>query len=374
MAKVGIITYHHVVNYGAAMQAWALQSFLQAQGHEVFLVDYRPSHLTTGGCFWLPTSKWRMQANLVIGYMKLLHFRGLIKGDQAKTRKFEDFHQKHFKLSQRRYASFQELKRNPPQADAIICGSDQIWNASRQYGIDPAYFLDWVPAGVKRVAYAPSFGRPVIDPLWQSQTTQAVNAVQVLSVREASGVTLIREMTGRVAAWVPDPTLLWAGHSDAYHETEAPDKREPYLFSYTLRSRELVQSVENCLCKHLACDLISPLTLQSEGREALSPLEWLGHIQHAQFVVTNSYHGTLFSVIFKKPFIFVGLQGEKQSFNERAKSLLERIGLQDRMVFSFDETHVRKLARLSVNWDHAASLICEWRNEAIHYLSEALRA
>jgi hypothetical protein len=370
MAKIGIITYHYVPNYGAAMQAWALQKHLTNLGHEVFLIDYRPSHLTTGGYFHFPCDRWTLRANLVIAYQKVMGLKQWLKGDGGKRMRFEQFHQEHLNLSDQSYRSNRQLRQNPPQADVYICGSDQIWNASEQFGIDSSYFLDFVPEGIPRVSYAASFGRPKVHPRFESTTAGLIRSMDAISVREQSGVGIVQEMSARDAEWVPDPTLLV---NDGYPEAVFPaDQTGDYIFSYTLRSRELVADIERQMAGTTKLEVISPMTLAASGQGEPGPLEWLGYIKAAKYVITNSYHGTLFSIIFRKPFVFVGLSGAKAGFNERANSLLSHLGLEDRMMNSYDEDRLQAIIQGSIDWERVHQQIDAWRSVATGFLETSI--
>lgn len=370
MARVGILTYHYVPNYGAAMQAWALQKVLQRLGHDVFFIDYRPSHLTTGGKFHLPTEAWRRRANLVIAYQKAMALRSCFLGDGGKKAKFEAFHREHLVLGAECYQTRKQLLRNPPEADVYVCGSDQIWNASEQYGIDPTYFLDFAPSGVRKVAYAPSFGRPEIHPRFSEETLRLVKQFDAISVREESGVALLKDSCPLGATWVPDPTLLLGGD---YPEAILPEQDQGYIFSYTLRSRETVSEVEREMSQRTSLPVISPATLKRDGKGVPGPLEWLGLIKAAKYVITNSYHGTLFSTIFRKPYVFVGLSGAKAGFNERAHSLLGRLGLSQRML---DDGNIERLPEIidaAVDWERVSLEEDRWRQGSIEFLQDAIR-
>ena len=369
MAKIGIITYHFVPNYGAAMQAWALQKYLCAQGHDAFLIDYRPSHLTTGGMFHFPKDAWSRRANLVIAYQKAMALKGMLLGDGGKADCFETFHRKYFNIQGPVYKSNQDLCLQPPEADVYVCGSDQIWNASEQSGIDSSYFLDFAPKGVKRISYAASFGRPYVHPRFEDKTAALISQMEAISVREESAVDLVQSMCDRDATWVPDPTLMVEG---GYPEAVEPERATDYIFSYTLRSRELVAQIEAKMAQESGLEIVSPVTLAASGEGAPGPLEWLGYIKAAKYVITNSYHGTLFSIIFRKPFVFVGLSGAKAGFNERAKSLLSRLGLQERMMNSFDETRLESILSAEIDWDSVGFEIDRWREQANSYLLNAI--
>ena len=160
MIKVGIITYHFVANYGAAMQAWALQEYLSKNGYLPKIIDYQPDHIANGGNIFFPT---RLDQIKVVAFILLLKIRAFLlllsKYENRKKQKFFDFHSLYFFLTENKYKTIQSLNESKHDFDVFICGSDQIWNSSRQAGIDEAYFLNFVPKGAKKVSYAASFGR-----------------------------------------------------------------------------------------------------------------------------------------------------------------------------------------------------------------------
>lgn len=369
--NVNILTYHFVENHGAALQAYCLRKVIEDLGHHVRIIDYCPRHLTDGGPFWWSLDRWHRRANLVIAYKRYIHYREMLFGNGGKRGKFEAFHRDFLKLQGRRYHTLRELVEDPPAGDVVICGSDQIWNSSEQFGIDPAYFLGFAPPGQRTASYAASFGRPELDKRYHAKVGELLAHVGSISVREKSGVDIVSNLTGREAAWVLDPTFLVdPGHLESIATVQRTD---PYIFSYTLRSRELVAEIEAFSTTALDLPVVSPATLREAGRPAPGPLEWLGHIKGAKFVITNSFHGTVFSILFSKPFIFVGLQGVKSSFNERARSLLKRLGLADRMIASSDPTAICRLLSEPPDWELAHAALEPWRAESLDYLESAIQ-
>jgi hypothetical protein len=306
----------------------------------------------------------------VIAYQKVMGLKQWLKGDGGKQERFEQFRQKHMLFSDVCYQSNRQLRKDPPQADVYICGSDQIWNASEQFGIDPSYFLDFAPEGIQRIAYAASFGRPKVHPRFKSLTADLIRSMDAISVRERSGVGIVKDLSNRDAEWVPDPTLLV---NDGYPEAVLPmDQQEDYIFSYTLRSRDLVSNIEQHLATSTGLEVVSPIKLAASGLGEPGPLEWLGYIKSSKYVITNSYHGTLFSIIFNKPFVFVGLSGAKAGFNERANSLLHGLGLQGRMMNSCDEGRLLEIIQADVDWDRVHQQIEAWRVAATVFLESSI--
>ncbi len=368
--RVSLLTYHFVDNYGAALQAYCLQKHLQALGHDAAFIDYRPSHLVSGGSFRLPLDRWRVKANLTIGYLKARELRKMLLGDGGKRRSFEEFHRDYLHIVGPTYRSYQSLTKRPPDADAVICGSDQIWNSSVQYGIDPTYFLGFARPDQKTLSYAASFGRPSVEERYRNQVASLLGGVQAISVREASAVDIVAELTGRTATWVPDPTLLI---TDGHPEAVPPRNiNSDYTFSYTLRSRELVAQVEQRIAQLLHRPVVRPASIKTSKDSIPGPLEWLGYIKSSQFVITNSFHGTAFSIIFRRPFVFVGLPGAKAAFNERAHSLLTRLGLEDRMIHEWDASRLERISSTEPDWSAVESKMNLWRAEANRFLQDEL--
>ena len=374
--RVGILTFHFVPNYGAVWQIYALQEALTARGHRVSVVDYQPAHVNAGGRFWLPTSRRRIRANLVIAYQKYLRFRARF----GRRRKIEDafagFRGGSLRVTGRRYRTVGGLRRQPPQLDAVVCGSDQIWNPSAQFGLDPAYFADFGPAALRRVAYAASFGRGSIEGEFYPQLKTLVDQIDHVSTREPSGAGILaRAGVSKPVATLPDPTLLWDEYPVVPRPAGVPEK---YLFSYVLRSGDAVNAIQRGIAGQLELPVVTPMnphTVKSDAAVQVipTPEEWLALIRNASAVITNSFHGTLFSIILRRPFVVVGIGSGKGALNERARSLLERLGLTERFVTTDDVDEARRQLEAPIDWDAVQERRDTWRAEALAFLDESLR-
>ncbi|HNT27882.1 MAG TPA: polysaccharide pyruvyl transferase family protein, partial [bacterium] len=353
--------FHYANNYGAVFQSYALYAYLRSIGHEVEVIDYQSDDIINGGSFRCPFSRTAIKADIYTLYIKWRKFRKISTEDHAKTA-FEEFRNKFLTISNRRYTSFAGLKSDPPLYDAYVCGSDQIWNPPIHVGVDPAYYLDFAPTGRKRIAYAASFGRNDIEPEYRAEMARLLGKMDALSVREKNGADLVEMLTGREARWMPDPTLLL----DDYTAITAPVPESGHLFTYILREKEWVEKANRLVADKLQASIVDP------HEKKMSPTEWVGCLKQAKFVVTNSFHGTVFSIIFRKPFVTVGLTGKKAPLNDRMLSLLGRIGLEGRFLAAYDEAALARLVDAPIDWDAAHSRLKEWRAEAHRYLTEAL--
>lgn len=370
MAKIGILTYHFVLNYGAVMQAWALQEYLKKIGHQVELIDYRPEHLEKGGDFYFPKNMKLLRMNLIKACIKLRSFFHMFSGQiRLKKRKFQDFQNSYLNLSKKTIKQLKCVAEDCFDYDIFICGSDQIWNSSSHSGIDSAYFFGFLPENSVIVSYAASFGRSFIEDSYKNEVADLLKPFNSISVRESSGVKLVRELTGKEAQCVLDPTLLIGEEISKLLDLEEPN--EDFIFSYALRSKDTVSSTNTYISKKFNLPLISDESLYTE-QYALSPIEWVSHIKRASFVVTNSYHGTLFSLIFKKSFIFVALSGSKSSYNERAISLLNELGLYSRILENFNESLIDSIIISEINWDEVSKILSDKRQYSEEFLRAAI--
>lgn len=371
--RIGIVTIHAADNYGAALQAYALQKFLRQSGQDAEIIDYRPPYMMNGGEFKFMCSGRDIRANAGILYIKLSNFRASVFGRQRKLA-FNAFRKKYFKLTSRLYQSIKELQDNPPSCDALVCGSDQIWNPPVRHGLDPAYYLGFGNESVRRISYASSFGKRQVEPVYAKPMTELLQRLNAISVREESGVKIVEELTGRHAAWVPDPTAL----NDDYSEIMVAPQADDFVFAYSLRDYQTVFDVQERVSNICQTRVISPYNPQHQwmagnGCFHMGPSEWLGYINKARFVVTNSFHGTIFSILFRKSFITVALEGKKQAYNERSFCLLERLGLSHRIFYPRQsDAELTHCVNAPVDWDNVHRRLKDWRDEGIAFLCNAL--
>lgn len=370
--RVGLLTFHFCDNYGAVLQAYALQAHLQSLGHDVAFIDYRPSYMTKGGRLRLPRSKRDLFANATVLFIRLSRLRAVLTGVKRDS-SFRDFIATHLRFNGPLYESYEDLIACPPECDAYICGSDQIWNPPPRAGVDPAYYLAFGSTESKRISYAASFGGASVDSDYEAEICRLLSGLDSISVREQSGVDLVKKLAGRDAVWVPDPTMLL----DDYSSVLAPPPDGDYVFSYSLRTGAMIGEVQKEVSQACQAPVLTPYNAQQRWRSGgtvvhLGPAQWLGCISGARFVVTNSFHGTLFSILFRKPFITTGLVGRNVALNERFRSVLGRLGLQERFMADYDPEKVARLLKKPILWEDVAAKLEAWRAEAKQFLAQAL--
>jgi hypothetical protein len=331
---VGIITYHSHHNYGAVLQVFALSNAIIKLGCMCKVIDFCPEEEVSRS-LQPPTSLREFP-----GYLLRLLF---VFKHRAYREHFDSFIKENLPLTENQYRNSAELLSNPPIFDSYVSGSDQVWHPfllEREYGLP--FLLSFVPNGKRRIAYAPSFGVSEIPERYVSIMTEHLSRFDALSVREKSGQIIVEQLTGRIVDQVLDPTLLLS--ADTYLDIAVKPKiTGDYVLIYPMET-----GTDECflhLIRYARERLKIPfifvfpssysniwLSLADKLCLDAGPREFLGLVSNARFVLTNSFHGTVFSIIFRKPFLGV----PHSSTNTRILGLLQTLGLSQRQVIDLD--------------------------------------
>lgn len=347
--QVGLLTFHLCRNYGAMIQAYALCRVVQEMGHDARFIDYRGGPVDR-----LLFSKRRPWSLLpaMIRWRRLVAFRDQYLPQTTKT-----------------YHTDADLMDDPPDFDAYICGSDQIWNPYCK-GFHPAYFLHFVPEDSARlIAYAPSFGDYQPGNEYDEKMAQYIKRFDCLSVREKSGQRIIQQLTGRSAEHVLDPCLLVDDYSVV---STPPGRKDDYIAAYMLNRSDEKIALLNKAKEKLGLPVISigPTRLPGVNwmRDDAGVRRWLGHIQNARFVCTDSFHGTCLSILFRKEFLTV----PHPTRNERIAGLLDAVGLSQRQAGNPEDPDTSTQFHETIDYDEVHSSLQELRAASLDYLQRAL--
>lgn len=308
--KISLITYHVSSNYGAIMQTYALCEYLKILGHNVELIDIRQSEETKG-----------IIPKLIKPVVFWLRMKTIIKTLYPPFSK--------------RYKDFNHLQKEPPVADIYLVGSDQVWNPNISKNLQMAYFLDFGGSNVKRVSYASSFGItqwPSKDNI--AHISECLRRFDSLSVREEEGKIVCEKVFDCVPEVVVDPTFLLDDYKKLVNEIEERDE----IICYKLKKDEDFFDNVRIIGKNLNL----PVTLLNHNykvkglRYCLNPSlkQWLKRIASAKFIITDSFHGIAFSLIFNKQFVVIKKNDGKDS---RLINILRKVGLEHRM---YDSTEI----------------------------------
>lgn len=351
--KIGIVTFWWSEdNYGQLLQCYALQEYLRKAGHDPFLIRYdkRKDFPTSSMC-----EKCLKALNPIKLYRHIVFKvknRIVEKEYATYNRQFEDFRKKYITQTDTIYSSYEELKNNPPIADVYVVGSDQVWNYKDYHprglkNILKAYMLDFVPVGKKRISYAASWGMESIHPELHDEISLLLKKFSYISVREESGVEICKKC-GVKAEWVVDPTLLLNKESyrNLYENNEIRKPKNKYLFLYMLNNECVFdKATVYSFAKANGLDVVyvtgNGVLDKNEKLYATIP-EWLYLIDNAEYVVTNSFHCCVFSVLFYKKFANINLSGKHAYMNCRFESLYSLFSLDSRTITDKDYSNLKK--------------------------------
>ncbi len=331
MKKVGIITVHRNVNYGANLQAFASARFLSNSGFNAEIVDYLPKNLDKDNYLvgWLKSS-WDNDENRSFSH-RLKLFLALLLSAPDKNKKlkaFYKFREQKCKKSPKYNSLDEVVKANYTD---IVCGSDQIWNPDITEGINPIYFGDIL--GVKnKISYAASLGREKYNETDEISAANLIGKMDYVSVREAKSVDYIEKISGKKVSCVCDPVFLL--ENQEYIKIAKPIKiKKPYLLVYSVVGNDAMLNAALEFAKNKNLTVVE--ICQNKNRKhkhiqlsSAAPEEFLGAILNAEYVVTNSFHGTAFSIIFEKNFYVFDNKGR----GSRITDLLTKAGLMDCLV------------------------------------------
>ena len=337
--KVYVINFHHVLNYGAVIQGYALCRFLNKNGYEAKIIDYRP--------FYFLSQTYRPAK----GVMKTLK-------KMIMNVNFYKFRKKHISLTEKILYSEKDLVNFfKDSQDAFICGSDQVWNIKLTNGkMDSGYFLDFVPSTARKIAYAASIGQTKFDRNNQESILKKLKSYSAISVREDFAKKEVLGISDQKLKpkVVLDPTLILDDYSEILDFSLVPN--ENYIVVYTTENSDNFRKYIAIIKDLLKIQVIN-LGHYKVGKGAVDyvnihPSKWLGLFAKATYVCTNSFHGTAFAIVFKRNFSVLGRE-TKKNLNTRQLTLLSSIGIEDRFIeelSNFD--HKRHLEEIDYSKIH----------------------
>lgn len=386
MRKVGICACYTNHNYGSMLQSYATQKAFEAEGFDCEMVRYRKKK-TLG---FLLKQVPRIFNRITISDKKLIIEKKIslwkhpeaAKEDEIRKSAFNRFQDKYFTKLSPVYYGYDALKKGAEQYAGVISGSDQVWSPSAL--ATHFYDLTFVPDGVVRASYASSFGVKQIPSYQITRTKYYLNRIPFVSVREKAGQEIVKQLTARDVPHVCDPTFLFTG---AGWEELIPVKEiveGPYLFAYFLGSnsehRELVtrfareQQIKLVTIHHMDTYVPSDEGFGDIVMSDVGPEEFVNLIRGAAYVCTDSFHGTIFSILNHKQFLTFNRYSDKakDSKNSRIDSLCQVLGLSQRR-YSMD---INKEIQSPIDYAAVDALSDDFRKTSlsyIHNVSEAIR-
>ena len=366
--KIKTITCHNVYNTGASLQAYALIQYIKSLGHEAEIIDYIPDYLKHYKLTGVANSAYNKP--ILKELYQLLKLPGRIKARYGKRKKeFDNFTKKYLSLTPIHYSSYEELCANPPEADVVFAGSDQIWNTLFQNGKDPAFYLQFMPASCVRASYAASFATLEIADEWKGQVKNWLTEMEHISVRETTGLDILMDLGIDTGVQVMDPVFLLS-KQEWEQMAEGEKISEKYIFLYDFDVREDIATYAKKIAVKNGWKVYSFLKnpyadkcFQEEGPEMFLTL-----IKQSQMVISNSFHATAFSIIFEKEFVVFS---RTESINTRMQDLLNKLNLSKRMKNDTKEIY----RELPIDYSNARILleksIAESKQYIVNVIAEA---
>lgn len=376
--KIGILTLLPRINYGGILQAYALQTVLEQMGHEVYVFDKKK--------YWhLPL--WRAPLH----YLKRIFKKYVLKCTNIAIFAERRLNKEYVVVSSLVQpfidqnlnctieANMEML--NEKDFDAIIVGSDQIWRPKYCHlNIEEAYLSFTKNCSIRRISYAASFGTDKWEytKLQTKRCKELIEKFDSVSVREDSGVALCKKYFSIDASHVLDPTmLLKKEHYIRLFKKTNESQSQGKLFVYILDMNEDKQEVVTQLVEKEGYypivfnnSLILDFSLEVEKRISPSVESWLIGIYDAEFVVTDSFHACVFSILFNKPFIVYGNEGRGIS---RINSLLKQFNLESRLIFSSKDNGC-KILKCCIDWGNVNGILNRLRDESLAFLENSLES
>ncbi len=365
----GILTFHRAYNYGAVLQCYALTRKLRSLGCNCQVIDYWPQYFQNEYYVQRP---FRWTHPPVKTWIRHIRVSKILR---SRNSGFESFLQNNIPMTQKTYRSVKELGEDTLEFDCFLTGSDQVWNDACAK-MDPVFFLDFPGIGEKKkYSYAASFGFPQIPEGKREIYQKCLTGYCAYCVREDAGARILKDLLGVESMVCCDPTLLLTRQQ--WDEiASAGTEDSPYILVYYVTRTEKLLAAAAQLAKEKNCKVIAlPCNMDIDvlrgnrekaygfdARPDASPEEFLRLFRDATYVLTNSFHGTVFSILYHKSFA-VQIELENGKHNQRAESLLQVTGLEDCILGDG-----KKISFQLPDWETVEQNLTQLRRQAESYL------
>lgn len=371
--KVGIMTFQGSNNCGSMLQGYALTEKINTfEGVKGEVINF--SNLEQQDMYAL-FRKVDSLKDFGLNIVTLLFYKKF----KGHFNDYKSFLKKYIKLSNEFIYETEKLKEIVDNYDAFIAGSDQVWNIKCR-DFDDAYYLSFVGENKKKIAYAPSFGSTNMAKLNINKYNNYIKSFDALSIRENNGAKWIKELTGRDAQVLLDPTFLLTKEEwfELAKDMDLNIKQE-YIFYYAFNYSDEVNKIVKKFSKETGLPVImmdakSWVKKASKYGFKLSdksgPLAFLNLMKNAKYVFTTSFHGTVFSILFEKKFWFID-SSMHNADDDRAETILRRLGLMDRMKKTNDMCNIK--IDKDIDFRPVNKVLEIEREKSINYLKENLQ-
>lgn len=384
--KVGIVSCYFKHNYGSMLQAYATQKVLDNMQipNETINIDENIDFANGKKKYYMSQITNIPFIKSKLGMVKLKLDKKINKNlgnnIQIRDNKYKEF-EKNFKLT-KPYKTYKELSAQCANYSDVIVGSDQLWlpvNVVADY-----YTLNWVPDNVNKVSYATSFGVSTVPDKYKNDYKKFLNRINCLSTREEAGIKLVDQLSDNKATLVCDPTLLLNKKEWMDIQKEEPIIKEKYILCYFLGKNIEHRKFAERLKEKTGCKIVSLNHADEYVKYSdkfcdyapydIGPAEWINLIRNAEYVCTDSFHGTVFSLINNTKFFTFerySNKNSKVSTNSRIYSLLGIVDLKERILSGTED--VDDVIKMQINFDNVNEKIDKFRESSKIFLKNSIK-
>lgn len=369
MKKIEIVTFNKAHNYGATLQAYALERKISDLKYEVDFLNYYDEFIENGYKIFKISKKHGL-LGVVKSFLSSVVF---YKINKKRFYTFNDFINNNLKINTKYYKSICELKNNTPEVDVLITGSDQVWNSKITGGLSDVYTLNFGNDGIKRISYAASVGDINLIKDNEEEYKKKISKIDYISVRENDAKEALSEIIDKPIKVVLDPTLLLTKKEWDDVVNKISNTKEKYILAYVVEPDEEYIKIANDLSKKTGLRIIhfgkkNPgynNVLKSAYTEG--PLEFINYIKNAEYVVATSFHATVFSIIFNKKFFIV----PHRKTGARVTNLLDNLEIKGRTFSSYEDFKDIDYD-FDTDWTNVKKILDKEREESINWLKNAI--
>lgn len=381
MKKIGICACYNTLNYGSMLQAFATQKIIEEFGYDSEFIIYRKKKTFSFLMKQIPRLlNYNLMSDKMLNFEKkiaLLKHPDINKKNSKRELAFKRFQDNYYGKFSPVYYGYEKLKQGAKKYDSVVVGSDQLWTPG---GLATNFYnLMFVPDGVNKISYATSFGVSKIPFYQRKRTKEYLSRINYLSVRETKGAQIVENISNKKAKVVVDPTLLF---SHKKWMENIPEKRlvdEPYIFCYFLGKNENHRKIAEELREKTGLKIVCTPFLDSFVKRDVTfgdyqlfdigPDDFVNLIRGAEYVLTDSFHGSVFSIIHHKQFVTLNrFMDGGQSRNSRIDSLCGLLGLEERRY----KENISEQIQQSIDYDSVDKKLYKLREESLEFLKNAL--
>jgi len=384
MKKIAILTFARAQNYGGDLQAYSLQKKLSNLGYNVSVIqqlcpinkgfiqtkNFKPIINLTDKLSYMGKVN-TIVTNIITSIASTIYF----KRNNLRLSRFMKFENEKINLTEKVFRSFDQLYDENLPFDIFITGSDQVWNYTNGFSPEP-FFLTFVKEGKKKISYAASIGHSVIPEEIQEKYKVWFNNIDFISTREEQAELLVKNLSGKPAITVLDPTFLFNKEEWIQNLNIQKDSTNPYLLIYTLSTSPYIYKLAQHISKikKLRILRVVPNCWTHEHYTGVrniytaGPVEFISLFSNASFILTNSFHGTAFSINFNIPFFSIPRKNKK--INSRFLNILKKTNLSERLLYDGDPYPLE--TNFDINFLETNKLLDIERKKSLSFLIDSI--